>query len=100
PQPVRRPERRALQRVSDFLVIERVEQIVDGDGDRMLSREAVCRARVNDGEVVVIDDREAWSVEVVVLSALDVASRHARAESTEVEVHAGSHGVKCDIYNL
>src|SRR3954454_21673313 len=90
PQPVRQTERRALQRIAQLLVIERVEHVVDRENDRMLPHEAIRGTRINDGEVVVVDDGETWRVEIVVLAALHVAARHARAEPLEVDIDAGT----------
>src|SRR3990172_8035191 len=99
-QSVRELERGALQWKPELLVVEGVEQVVDRDDDRMLSREAVRRRRVNDREVVVVDDRETGGVEIVVLATLHVAACHARAQTSEVQVHASADGVEGHIQNV
>src|SRR5688572_23695203 len=66
----------------------------------MLAREAVRGARIDDRHVVVVDDRKTWRAEVVVLAAVHVTARHARADAAEIDVNTGAHAVPRDVENV
>src|SRR5882672_2134548 len=93
-EPVRQLERGSLKREPQLLVVERVEEVVDGEHHRVLAHEPIRRAGVDDGKVVVIDDWKSRRVEVVVLATLHVATGDTGTEPAEVQVHTGSHRIR------
>ena len=93
-------ERRPRQRIALLLVVERVEQVVHRQHQRMLPVQPIGGARVHDREVRIVDDRAPRDVEILILAALHVAGGQPAAQAAEIQVDAHPHGVGGDVQDV